>query len=348
MKKRIQSIFSLCLVMAFIFSNSSAVIAKDTSGQSKECTDYVLAYYDIATGVETMLTAKEAKARFGLNVNPNTLAISAEPQKATETIEKKKLTEEEAKDIAIANKRGEEYFKKENAALSITNRKQELSPEFAAQAASTTSETRTVVTNMHKQPYYSVAKIYTNDQWIGTGFAVGKNLLAAARHSIQYDGEWVSSVTAYFGFENNNNTYTYKANNAVGYICYPTEQIGSQIKDWVFVVWGTNTVSYTGCFGMDGSAGTGTSVKTAGYPQDLDNGNRMYECTGTITSSSDYDFWTNLRVNNGQSGSPVYKETANGIYALGIVTGSWFPKNSSQARRIDSGIIGWLCDNGYV
>lgn len=342
--------------MLLLFTNAPLIMAMDTSVQSNESTDYVLAYYDIATGVETMLTAKEAKIRFGLDVDPDTLVISAEPKKPTEEPVEKKLTEKEEKEVAEANKRGIERFyeldaDRKNSLVPMSEQINTWQPESADRIADSDIETRTVVSDLHQHPYYSTAKIYTGDTWIGTGFAVGKNLLATARHCIQKSDGWVSSVTAYFGFNNNINTYIYKADNAVGYIYYPTETITNGLEDWAFVVWGTDTVSSTGCFGMNGAGYTGMPVKTIGYPQDLDNGNRMYECSGTITSCSDYDFICSLRVYNGQSGSPAYQETAEGPYAIGIVTSSWFPVNGTNAavaRRIDSGLVGWLIENGYV
>lgn len=356
MKQRIKSILSLCIAMLLIFSNAPLIMAKDASEQSNESTDYVLAYYDIATGVETMLTAKEAKIRFGLNVDPDTLAISAEPKKATEEVIEKELTKKEANEIAKANERGIEHFFEddtngENSFVPASDNNQAWQSESTAQIADTTSEARTVVSNVHQQPYYSVAKIYTGDEWIGTGFAVGKNLLATARHCVQDGDGWAPSVTAYFGFENNKNTYTYKADNSIGYIYYPTETITNSLEDWAFVVWGTDTVSSTGCFGMSGAGYTGMSVKTAGYPQDLDNGNRMYECSGTITSCTDYDFQSDLRSAKGQSGSPIYEENASGAYAIGILTHKTFHANETYsvvARRIDSGLIKWLIQNGYT
>lgn len=356
MKQRIKSILSLCIAILLIYSNTPFVMAKDTSNQPNESKDYVLAYYDIATGVETMLTAREAKIRFGLNVDPDTFEISADPKKATEDVVEKKLTTKETQALTEANKRGIKRFNSsdingENELIPDSDKNQLQQSKSATQTANTDPETRTMVSDVSQHPYYSIAKIYAEDTWIGTGFAVGKNLLATARHCVQGRDGWASSVTAYFGFKNNKGTYTYKANNSIGYIYYPTETVTSTLEDWAFVVWGTDTTPSTGCFGMSGAGYTGMSVKTAGYPQDLDNGNIMYECSGTITSCTDYDFWSDLRVFNGQSGSPVYEENASGPYAIGIITNSWFPANGTNAalaRRIDSGLIGWLFENGYI
>lgn len=102
---------------------------------------------------------------------------------------------------------------------------------------------------------------------------------------------------------------------------------------------------------MSGAAYEGMPVNTIGYPQDLNNGNKMYECSGTITECRDYDFNCNLRAYYGQSGSPVYEQAESGPYAIGILTHSSFPVNGTNnalVRRIDSGLIGWLIDNGYA
>ena len=96
-------------------------------------------------------------------------------------------------------------------------------------------------------------------------------------------------------------SYFYKANNAIGYIYYPSSTIESSLQDWAFVVWNTNTVYSTGCYGMKGDGYNGMAVSTVGYPQDLDSGNYMYKCSGTITSCNDYDFWSDLRVYKSQN-----------------------------------------------
>lgn len=355
MKIQIKSILSLCIAMLMLFTNAPLVMAMDEVGQSDESSTYVLAYYDIKTGVETMLTAKEAKNKFGLDVDSDTLAISTEPKRPTEKLVEKRLTEKEKEEVAEANKRGIEAFGKSNLLkdniFDLRFKQNNLNQAKAAtQITAADSETRTMVSNTNQFPYCCTAKIYTGSRWIGTGFAVGKNLLATARHCIQDSNGWASSVTAYFGFDNNTNTYFYKADNPVGYIYYPHEIVENSLEDWVFVVWGTNNADTTGTFGMSGAGYTGMPVRTMGYPQDLNEGNKMYECSGVITDCRDYDFNCDLRAYLGQSGSPVYEQGPNGPYAIAIITNSWFPGNGTNdaiARRIDNGLIGWLIENGY-
>lgn len=348
MEKKYKIVLSLVIVFVLLFGRNSMNITAQASGDASDNNAYVLAYYDIATKTETMLTAKDVKQRFGINVNSSTLTISSEPQQPLMRPIEEKLSDEEKSDIADKDEKGINYFNTNNGSLLL---EESYSNKVSKSARATIGETRSKISNPNTSPYYSTAKIYSSDQWIGTGFAVGYNLLATARHCLQNDAGWKSSITAYFGYNGNKGTYFYKANNAIGYIYYPSSTIESSLQDWAFVVWNTNTVYSTGCYGMKGDGYNGMAVSTVGYPQDLESGNYMYKCSGTITSCNDYDFWSDLRVYNGQSGSPVYEETSSGAYAIAIMTHSYFPVNGTNnalSRRIDSGLIGWLIENEYA
>lgn len=355
MIKKLKFLFAFCVLLGVSFSICPSVLAADnTSTKTGTDSKNVLAYYDIATGEETMLTVEDAKERFGLNVDPNTLAISEEPKKPTKKITKQKLTRKETIDLKKADLKDMLFYNKQTANQAsvfslMSDNSETQAVKFSVQYSYSSNETRTMVSNVNQYPYYSIAKIYDGNNWRGTGFAVGYNLLATARHCLQSGSSWVNTVDAYFAYDNNKATYTYKASNPVGYIYYPVDTFESSTEaDWAFVVWGTNTVYSTGCFGMSGDGYTGMPVKTAGYPQDLNNGNKMYECSGSITVCNDYQIETNLRAYPGQSGSPIYQQTSSGPYAIAILTGTWFPTNHSIARRIDSGLVGWLIQNGYA
>lgn len=349
MKQNIKRILTLLIILSVLCTGSAPIYAMNVSGQSDKESDYVLIYHDIETGIDTKITAAEAKFRFGLDIDKQMRTISTKPQKPTIELTEKHLTEQEIQEVEKANINGINYF---NNMISLepplTQNSEILSKTNSIQRSS--GETRTVVTDLHKYPYYCNAKLYSGDRWIGSGFAIGKNLLATARHCLQNSDGWASSVKAYFGFDNNVNTYIYKAENPVGYIVCPAETMTETLEDWAFVVWDKDIINYTGCYGLTGAGYNGMPVKTIGYPQDLNGGNKMYESSGTITNCRDYDFDCDLRVYYGQSGSAVYEEGVDGAYAIAIVTHSSFPVNGTNnalARRIDSSLIGWFFDNGY-
>lgn len=347
MKQGIKRILILFVIFSILFTNTLPVYAKNISQQPDKKPAYVLVYHDLATGVDTMITAAEAKSKFGLNIDPETLSVCTQPQKPMGKLTEKHLTEEEIKQIEDANKNGIDEFNKCNIFAPYSNVSTKQMTASINATAESNAETRTLVANPGQYPYCSTAKIYSGNTWIGTGFAIGARVLATARHCLQDSNGWKSSLIAYFGFDNNANTYRYKAENPVAYISCPAETMTETLEDWVFVVWGEDTVSYVGHFGMTGAGYTGMPVKTMGYPQDLNGGNKMYECSGTILDCRDYDFESDLRVYPGQSGSPVYEVGADGPYAIAIMTHTWYPVNRSLARRIDSSLVEWLISNGY-
>lgn len=196
---------------------------------------------------------------------------------------------------------------------------------------------------------------------MGTGFAVGSNLCATARHCVTDDyGKWVTDFRAYYGYNGSRNTYDCLMTNVKGYIYYPqyitgTKADGEIIADGNYdvavVIWGESTIDKVGCFGIDYDISNGMNLKTAGYPGDLDNGNRMYEAYGSVTSFTDLRLCCNdIYCNGGQSGSPYFDSdwyvhgvlTHTGVNSSGVVTGE------SSGRRFDYTLYVWLQNNGYL
>lgn len=66
MKQGIKRILILFVIFSILFTNTLPVYAKNISQQPDKKSAYVLVYHDLATGVDTMIIADEAKSKFGL------------------------------------------------------------------------------------------------------------------------------------------------------------------------------------------------------------------------------------------------------------------------------------------
>lgn len=312
----------------------------------------VLAYYDVKTQTETLITADEIQdVVSGTQRRSSTNSKEFLPQSATEPQVPKRLTDEEQELLNEAKNNTLEYYGETPFSRAIDN--------------------RTLVSNPQGDPYYRIAKLYFSmaqnaagtqkEGYMGTGFAIGPNLCATARHCLTDNyGNWVSDFKAYYGYNGMNNTYSNLLTNVSGYIYYPAYITGTNSDgtittdsnyDVAFVIWGERTVEKTGCFGMNSAIDNGLSLRTAGYPKDRDGGYRMYEAYGDVTSYTDLQ----LRCNNiycygGQSGSPYFDSD---YYAHGILThtdldGSGRVSGESSGRRFDYELIVWLQNSNYI
>lgn len=215
------------------------------------------------------------------------------------------------------------------------------------------NDDRTLVSNVSTFPYYSVCKLvvtFASDPdhvYLGTGFAVGRNLCCTARHCItDSTGAFPTSVTAYYGYAGG--SYTYKATDVSYYIYSPAYTYGGIINDYAFISWQNTNSGNTGCFGMQENATIGTALDTAGYPSEQGyNGEWMYKCSGTLTNTTNDNLYFNMDVAKGQSGSPIYVNASSGPYVNGIIThktGAGY----NIGYRINSDLIQWLIDNGHI
>lgn len=333
------------------------VYAKESANteSTQECSDdsdAVLAYYDIKTQKETLYTAEDLERTITDAKKSRSIKETVEPKSPTELPSAKYLTEAEVKKFEEANKNTNEYYGETT---------------YSVRAV----DNRTLVDDVDTDPYYKIAKLYytkktnaagtTSRGYIGTGFAVGYNLCATARHCITDDyGNWVTNFQAYYGYNGLNNSYCDLLTNVSGYVYYPQYITGTDSEgkitvdadyDIAFVIWGEQTVSETGCFGMSSDISNGMNLRTAGYPRDLDNGLRMYQAFGSVTSYTDTRLnCDNIYCNGGQSGSPYYDAD---FYVYGVVTHTQINSDQtvsgeSSGRRIDVALIQWLQSNGYA
>lgn len=355
MKKIISVLMVFVLTIMMIPQN---VLAFDSENSNKyqmpdAGSDAVLAYYDVKTQTETLITEDELQAVLSSSQRRgNTSTAEFAPQTATEPQVQKSLTETEKQMFDEAKNNTLEYYGQ-------------------SQMLTRAVDNRNLVSNPQADPYYRIAKLYfshaTNAAgtqkggYMGTGFAIGPNLCATARHCLTDDyGNWSTDFKAYYGYNGNNNTYSNLFTNVSAYIYYPQYITGTGADgkittdanyDVAFVIWGERTVEKTGCFGMSSDISNGMSLRTAGYPGDRDYGNRMYEAYGSVTS------YTSLRLGcdniycaGGQSGSPYFDAS---YYAHGVLThtnmlSATVVSGESSGRRYDYSLIVWLQNNNYV
>ena len=112
MKQNIKRILTLLIILSVLCTGSAPIYAMNVSGQSDKESDYVLIYHDIETGIDTKITAAEAKFRFGLDIDKQMRTISTKPQKPTIELTEKHLTEQEIQEVEKANINGINYFNK--------------------------------------------------------------------------------------------------------------------------------------------------------------------------------------------------------------------------------------------
>lgn len=353
--KKIISVFIVFVMMITIMPQSvSAHEEGNNTGYqvSDAGSDVVLAYYDVNTQTETLITADEIQdVVSGAQRRSSTNSTEFAPRSATEPQVPKQLTYEEQEQLNEAQENTMEYYGETKSSRAVDN--------------------RTLVSNPQSDPYYRIAKLYfskaTNAAgtqkagYMGTGFAIGPNLCATARHCLTDDyGNWVSDFKAYYGYNGLNNTYSNLLTNVSGYIYYPAYITGTNSDgkvttdsnyDVAFVIWGERTVEKTGCLGMSSSINTGLSLRTAGYPGDRDSGYRMYEAYGNVTSYTDLRLrCDNIYCNGGQSGSPYFDSDyyARGVMTHTDVNSSGGVSGESSGRRFDYTLIVWLQNNNYV
>lgn len=355
MKKIISVLMVLVLTVMMIPQN---VLAYDSENSNKyqmsdAGSDAVLAYYDVKTQTETLITEDELQAVISSSQRrSNTNTAEFAPQTATEPQVQKPLTETEKQMFDEANKNTLEYYGE-------------------TQKLTRAVDNRRLVSNPQADPYYRIAKLYFShalnaagtqkEGYAGTGFAIGPNLCATARHCLTDDyGNWCTDFKAYYGYNGNNNTYSHQFTNVTGFIYYPQYIKGTKadgtIKtdenyDVAFVIWGERTVEKTGCFGMDSDIRKKMSLRTIGYPGDLNDGERMYEAYGSVTRYTDLRLdCDNIYCAPGQSGSPYIDGS---YYAHGVLThtemlSETVVSGESSGRRYDNSLIVWLQNNNYV
>lgn len=186
----------------------------------------------------------------------------------------------------------------------------------------------------------------------GTGFMVSANCMLTAGHCFmcKNHGSYVSSMTAYFGYESSSSyltSITATSDNAIFYT--DPNYTGSQKNyDYGYVVFETNVGNTTGWFGLSAKADSALEdleVDVSGYRYGV-----LYQCDGTITSVASKRLKYDADTEPGESGCPVYiYGSTYGHQAVAIHThGTSVLETKNSGWRITSTFINTLDSLGYV
>lgn len=215
-------------------------------------------------------------------------------------------------------------------------------------------DSRVKVNNASVLPYRAIARLDITRQdgskTYASGALIGDRLFATAAHAIVKDGKLPKALTLEFGRNgsevyyttNDVKTYILKSN----YITNPTDT-----GDYAFVVLNNGIGDITGYFGIESSISVGTTIYTAGYPQDK-GGKDVYLSQGTVVNVEENKVYYDADTDYGQSGSPVFLIKNGKPHIIAIHTHGTNTPDATDAcnggRRLNSSLCYWLESNGYL
>lgn len=216
------------------------------------------------------------------------------------------------------------------------------------------------VNNVTSNPYIRIAALVTTwpdgSETNGTGFMVSKNYMLTAAHLVYDDkrGGSARSVVAYFGRDGINYSYKYYASTLYWSVNYPTNK--TRENDWGALRFDTNVGSTTGWFGV-GYVNNETLapmlIRVTGYPGDKmirynsfeDKYKKyMYTSNSPVHQYSSVGFSYKADTDEGQSGSPVYKNDTEIVYGINNGGGSKY----NTCRRINQSLFDMMIDEGWI
>ncbi|KKK90731.1 hypothetical protein LCGC14_2720070, partial [marine sediment metagenome] len=186
---------------------------------------------------------------------------------------------------------------------------------------------RQKITNTDEYPWSSITKLYItaadDSNWIGSGAIIDEFHVLTAGHNVYLhdNGGWASSVEVVPGMDG---TYEPFGSAMVTDMRSYTgwTQDAMEEHDWAVLTLDTNMGGLTGWLGRQTANPpdpiyTGT-LYTAGYPGDLDYGEKMYSTSGSGDYADEYNHWFWLDTAPGQSGSPVWTYDGSNRYIVSI------------------------------
>lgn len=215
-------------------------------------------------------------------------------------------------------------------------------------------DTRQPVADSSIMPYRAIARLDITLQdgrkTYGSGALIANKLFATAGHVIVDNGNLPKAVTLEFG-KNASKVY-YTTSDIKEYILRSDYRTNPTHEgDYAFIVLNNGLGDKTGFFGIESSISVGTTMFTAGYPQDK-GGKAMYMSQGEIKKVEADRVYYDADTIGGQSGSPVYIKKNGKIYIVAIHTvGTNSPNEigaTNGGRRINASLCAWLRDNGYL
>lgn len=208
------------------------------------------------------------------------------------------------------------------------------------------TDDRVLISNANTFPYTTIARITVVYQdgtaQRGSGAIIGPRLVATAGHVLINESlSHPKSIKMEFGLYGTSSYY--KTSNYSAYIYYGDYKGYNTETDYGFIVLpedvGTNV---TGCMGIRTACDPNQAIFAAGYP----GGNPyLYNCAGNVIDFTDDVLVINADFTAGESGGPVFVMYEGMPYLMGTISGS--AGTTNYARRLNTGLLNWLQDNGY-
>ena len=183
------------------------------------------------------------------------------------------------------------------------------------------------ITNTDEYPWSSICKLYITaddgSRWIGSGAIIDEFHVLTCGHNVYLhdNGGWASSVEVVPGMDGSYEPFgSAMVTNMRSYTEWTQDEMVEH--DWAVLTIDSNMGDNTGWLGRQWASSshsiyTGT-LHTAGYPGDLDNGERIYYTSGDGDSADAYNHWYWLDSAPGQSGSPVWIDDGTNRYIVSI------------------------------
>jgi glutamyl endopeptidase len=185
-------------------------------------------------------------------------------------------------------------------------------------------------------------KAKTGPMFVGTGWLIGPRALATAGHCVflQQEGGWAESIDvipAKFGNKEPLGSFRAKRFRAVdGWV----KQQSRDFDYGVILLDKDSPGDSLGWFTVDAESDADLKASQAnisGYPADKDNANFQYFHARPVMDVSPTRLMYDIDTFGGQSGSPVWEDSADGLVAIGIHTNGGVSSNSGT--RITEAVI---------
>ncbi len=175
---------------------------------------------------------------------------------------------------------------------------------------------RTLITSVTTFPWRSVVKLYVEaadgSNWICSGEMIDAFHVMTAGHCayLHDNGGWAAAIRVVPGMDQSYWPYSYAWSNLTRtYTGWTVDE--NRDHDWAVLRLDRNVGGFTGWMGRI-TAATGNAIYTetmnvAGYPGDLDGGQRMYYDADAGSLSTDFRHYYWADTAGGMSGGPVWR-----------------------------------------
>jgi glutamyl endopeptidase len=222
-------------------------------------------------------------------------------------------------------------------------------PRLLEAVIGTDDRTKVDPTLMKTNPWRQICALRIESQsgtrYVGTGWFIGPRTLATAGHCVylQDDGGWAKSITVIAAKSGSDEPYGEL--DAVHFASVDG-WVKKRSRDFDYGVIALDDGAVgtrTGNFAVDALAPAtlrSADAQISGYPADRDAAAFQYFHMRPLADVTDTRLVYDIDTFGGQSGSPIWQETASGIVAVGIHTNGGVTSNSGT--RITANVLGNL------